>query len=82
MDILLIIYIFALFVIFSPNLIFNYSKTNNILVVLLHALKLKVTAANTKTSRLSPLSSLGDWKYEEGLTDYVEIVLLELDTDG
>ena len=38
MDILFIIYIFALFVIFSPNFIFQYSKSNNILVSVLHAI--------------------------------------------
>ena len=38
MDILLIIYIFALFVIFSPNFIFKYSQSNNIYTSLIHAL--------------------------------------------
>lgn len=38
MDILFIIYIFALFVIFSPNFIFQYSKSNNILISVLHAI--------------------------------------------
>ena len=50
MDILLIIYIFALFVIFSPNLIFNYSKTNNILVVLLHAIIFSIVVYITYNS--------------------------------
>ena len=50
MDILFIIYIFALFVIFSPNLIFNYSKTNNILVVLLHAIIFSIVVYITYNS--------------------------------
>ena len=37
MDILLIIYIFALFIIFSPNFLFKYSQSNNIYTSLIHA---------------------------------------------
>ena len=50
MDILFIIYIFALFVIFSPNFIFHYSKSNNIMVAILHALLFSVVVYVTYRS--------------------------------
>ena len=50
MDILFIIYIFALFVIFSPNFIFHYSKSNNIMVTIIHALLFSVVVYVTYRS--------------------------------
>ena len=50
MDILFIIYIFALFVIFSPNFIFHYSKSNNIMVAIIHALLFSVVVYVTYRS--------------------------------
>ena len=50
MDILFIIYIFALFVIFSPNFIFQYSKSNNLLVAILHAIIFSIVVYVTYNS--------------------------------
>jgi len=50
MDILFIIYIFALFVIFSPNFIFKYSQSNNIYISLTHALIFSVVIYITYNS--------------------------------
>ena len=50
MDILFIIYIFTLFVIFSPNFIFQYSKSNNLLVAILHAIIFSIVVYVTYNS--------------------------------
>ena len=50
MDILFIIYIFALFVIFSPNFIFKYSQSNNIYISLTHAVIFSVVIYITYNS--------------------------------
>lgn len=60
MDILFIIYIFALFVIFSPNFIFHYNKSNNIMVAIIHALLFSVVVYVTYSSVIN--------KQKEGAT--------------